>query len=95
MIRITNVQISGRNLNGDAFRFSVCQDELQLLSKTPSRIEHGANESWLSVTMFAKEAGVTPQAVRKMISEGRLTSRKVGEQHVILIEELNRYLAER
>lgn len=93
MIKITNMQIGGKNANGETFRFSVCQNELQLLSNTPTRIDRGTNENWLSVTMFAKEAGVTPQAVRKMISEGRLTSRKVGEQHVILREELNRYLA--
>ena len=46
----------------------------------------------LSVSEFAKEANITPQAVRKMISERRLRVNKVGEQYVIPIEDLNRYL---
>ena len=46
----------------------------------------------LSVAQFAEEACVTPQAVRKMISETRLRARKLGEQYIILRDELNRYL---
>lgn len=49
----------------------------------------------LSVTQFADQAGVTPQGVRKMISEGRLNAVKIGEQHIILKSELERYLGER
>ncbi len=52
-------------------------------------------EHLLSVTQFADEARITQQAVRKMIAEGRLCAKKVGEQHVISRDELNRYLAER
>ncbi len=52
-----------------------------------------ASVSVLSVSQFADAAGVTPQAVRKMISEGRLKAAKVGEQHVIAKAELNEYLA--
>ncbi len=46
----------------------------------------------LTVSMFAARASVTPQAVRKMIAEGRLRARKVGEQYVINNDELARYL---
>jgi len=46
----------------------------------------------LSVSQFAEEACVTPQAVRKMISETRLQAKKLGEQYIILRNELNRYL---
>ena len=49
----------------------------------------------LSVSQFAAMAKVTPQAVRKMIAEGRLRAAKVGQQHVIVREELSRYLSER
>ncbi len=49
----------------------------------------------LSVSQFAAMAKVTPQAVRKMIAEGRLRAAKVGQQHVIVRDELARYLAER
>lgn len=46
----------------------------------------------LSVSQFAREAQITPQAVRKMISERRLEAVKLGEQYVIRREELVRYL---
>ena len=49
----------------------------------------------LSVSQFASIARITPQAVRKMIAEGRLHAAKVGQQHVIVREELSRYLSER
>ena len=49
----------------------------------------------LSVSQFAAIAKVTPQAVRKMIAKGRLRAAKVGQQHVIVREELSRYLSER
>ena len=52
-------------------------------------------ENLLSVSQFASLARVTPQAVRKMIAEGRLRAAKVGQQHVIVREELSRYLSER
>lgn len=49
----------------------------------------------LSVSMFAKKASVSPQAVRKMISEGRLKAQRIGEQYVIAEKELDRYLNEK
>lgn len=52
-------------------------------------------EELLSVTQFSDEAGVSPQAVRKMISEDRIHAQKLGEQYVISREELNRYLADK
>jgi len=38
---------------------------------------------FFSVTEFAKEVSVTPQAVRKAIKEGRLSASKIGKQWVI------------
>ena len=49
----------------------------------------------LSVSQFAAIAKITPQAVRKMIAKGRLRAAKVGQQHVIVRDELARYLSER
>lgn len=50
------------------------------------------NQDMLSVSLFADEAQITPQAVRKMIVEGRLSAKKVGEQYIIDREELKQYL---
>ena len=47
----------------------------------------------LSVQEFADEAGISPQAVRKMIAGNRVVSDKVGKQHVIPRRELDRYLS--
>ncbi len=49
----------------------------------------------LSVSQFAAIARITPQAVRKMIARGRLQAGRVGQQHVIVRDELARYLAKR
>ena len=48
---------------------------------------------YLSVTQFANSCTITPQAVRKMISERRLEAVKMGEQYMIPYLELNRYLS--
>lgn len=68
------------------------QDVKESLSGRPSAKQM---EDLLSVSQFAAIARVTPQAVRKMIAKGRLRSAKVGEQHVIVRDELTRYLAVR
>jgi len=49
----------------------------------------------MSVPEFAKEAGVTRQAVIKMIATGRVQADKVGERYIIAPEELAKYLLER
>lgn len=49
----------------------------------------------LSVSEFAVLAGISRQAVLKMIAEKRVHADKVGEQHVISRNELDRYLSER
>jgi len=36
---------------------------------------------------------ITPQAVRKMITENRLEAVKMGEQYMIPYQELTRYLS--
>ena len=59
------------------------------------KVSFEERERLLSVTQFSDEAHITQQAVRKMIAEGRLRAQKIGEQHVISRDELNRYLAER
>ncbi len=66
------------------------------IRKAPSGcISASQMDELLSVSQFAAIARVTPQAVRKMIAKGRLRSAKVGQQHVIVRDELARYLAER
>ncbi len=46
----------------------------------------------MSVTEFADRAGISRQAVVKMISGGRLQASMVGEQYIIPQEALVRYL---
>jgi len=48
---------------------------------------------YLSVTQFANSCMITPQAVRKMITENRLEAVKMGEQYMIPYQELTRYLS--
>ena len=59
------------------------------------RVTEQARGDLLSVTEFADEARITRQAVLKMIAENRLQANKIGEQHVISQDELDRYLADR
>lgn len=63
-----------------------------LLPLPQVEIKNQQKQKFLSVSEFAKEAHITPQAVRKMISEKRLNANRLGEQYVIDREELNRYL---
>jgi excisionase family DNA binding protein len=49
----------------------------------------------LTVNEFANKASVTPQAVRKMILEGRLEAVNLGKQYLIGQDELDRYLLKR
>lgn len=89
MIEITNFKIEqinagvSRELNyrGDSM---VPNPEVQVVSLL---ITDG-----LTVSEFAGEARVTPQAVRKMIAEDRLFASMAGNQYLIKREELNRYL---
>ncbi len=55
-------------------------------------IKSESDKGTLTVTEFAEEARITPQAVRKMISEERLEAAKMGHQYLIQKEELFRYL---
>ena len=63
--------------------------------KKPGRVSAGQMDELLSVSQFAAMARVTPQAVRKMIAKGRLRAAKIGQQHVIVRDELTRYLTQR
>ncbi len=56
------------------------------------RITRDEGPELLSVTEFADEAGISTQAVRKMIAEGRLEAYKIGEQYAIQRDKLNQYL---
>ena len=58
--------------------------EHEVVVTTPSGV--------ISVSEFADQAGITSQAVRKMIAEGRLHAKKIGKQHTVPLGELNRYL---
>lgn len=67
----------------------------EAVSAVPMSVSTVSREHFVSASQFAKEAGITPQAVRKMISERRLKAFKIGQQHVINKEDLLRYLRER
>ncbi len=67
-------------------RFKSLQPSLRILILTDS------DKDTLTVTEFAEEARITPQAVRKMIGEERLEAAKMGNQYLIQKEELFRYL---
>ena len=41
------------------------------------------NQWFCSVSEFAKETKLTPQAIRKAIKQGRLMASKIGKQWVI------------
>jgi hypothetical protein len=88
MIKVSNfrlTQTAATDLNADREKPSVTVLPLRTSSEE-------SLEPVLSVTQFALEAGVTPQAVRKMIAEGRLKASKIGNQHSIPVGELVRYL---
>lgn len=92
MIRINNLNIT---TNGDAqIKFLGFKEEDKSIVANV-RIETKTENNFLSVTQFAKEAHISPQAVRKMISERRLDAEKLGEAYIIAKEELNRYLCKR
>jgi excisionase family DNA binding protein len=55
--------------------------------------ESDTNEE-ISVSEFADEADITPQAVRKMIAEGRLQAKRLGNQYVLSKKDLYKYLQE-
>ena len=69
------------------------QSPNRIQSPTPSHATR--MDELLSVSQFAAIANITPQAVRKMIAKGRLRAAKVGQQHVIVRDELARYLGQR
>ena len=66
------------------------------ISNHSIKVSVGAREgSFISVTQFATEAGISGQAVRKMIAEKRITAARNGKQHTIPREELEEYLRRR
>ena len=71
------------------------QSERKIRNTSSGRMSAHQMDDLLSVSQFATLARVTPQAVRKMIAQGRLRAAKVGQQHVIVREELARYLGQR
>ena len=71
------------------------QSERKIRNTSSGRMSAHQMDDLLSVSQFASIAKITPQAVRKMIAEGRLRAAKVGQQHVIVRDELTRYLTQR
>ncbi len=92
MVEIKNVKITVSE-TCSSVRFETRQENIQPL--LPIACENNQDTDSFSVTQFAEKAGITPQAVRKMISERRLNAKKLGEQYMISFEELNRYLQKR
>ena len=91
MIEIKNFQITANNQSLSSIRLNEDIEVIQPLPVLKVQSRDNQKQS-LSVSQFAEEAKITPQAVRKMINEQRLTASKLGEQYVIPREELNRYL---
>ncbi|MFA5411115.1 MAG: helix-turn-helix domain-containing protein [Candidatus Omnitrophota bacterium] len=89
MVEIKNFRVT-INQKPSLVHFDFREERIRPLIPIENKGENWTNA--LSVTQFAEEAGITPQAVRKMISERRLSAKKLGEQYAILREELDRYL---
>ena len=80
-------------MTGKGALLSVKEGETPYRSVLPSSSYAAkSSEKVLTVSQFADEAKISPQAVRKMIAEGRLLANKVGKQHTVPIAELYRYL---
>jgi len=92
MIKVTNFKII--NYNGEPLS-KVKYKEAPINPQPKVQIVDFHKQDELSVSEFANEALITPQAVRKMISESRLTATKTGNQYIIPKEELIRYLQNR
>jgi len=89
MIRVRNFKISQVNDGKDD---SIEYQKHALMPLPKIRVEEKELPIGLSVKEFADQAGITPQGVRKMISEDRLSALKLGKRYVISREELDRYL---
>lgn len=92
MIKVSNLEITATG-NSQVRLLELSSEERPFIPDM--RIEAKMNSNFLSVSQFAKEADITPQAVRKMISERRLGAEKLGEIYIIAREELDRYLCRR
>lgn len=89
MIQIQNIKIVLSDDNSSV-EFDCRKEPIRPM--LPIELENEESSDVLSVAQFASKAGITPQAVRKMISERRLKAKKIGEQYVVPHSELNRYL---
>lgn len=98
MIQITNINTTS---NDQSSSVKLClngmpHDPIPLENATSKiidwRIVGQNSRREMSVTEFSKEAGISRQAVIKMIIGGRLDAKKIGEQYIIQQEELVRYL---
>lgn len=94
MVEIKNFKIK-INQEASTVGFGYTDNQWDLVHPVSGITNHIDEYTCLSVTQFAKEARITPQAVRKMISERRLNAKKVGEQYIIDREELRRYFENR
>ncbi len=93
MIKVLNfkiVEFNGveRSIAEEAMVFTAEQSPKYNLLK----VSNNPIPDAISVKEFADAADITPQAVRKMISENRLKADMLGSQYVINKEELARYL---
>lgn len=88
MIKITNFRILKSNGAEEPITFK----NESPLSYNLLKVTTTSFPDRLSVSQFAEAAEITPQAVRKMISENRLKAERLGSQYVIKKDELTRYL---
>jgi len=89
MIEISNFHFKS-NSQESMIRLHVSQDNI---SNSVVPMIDFTRPEYLSVREFANSCMITPQAVRKMISERRLEAVKMGEQYMIPYVELSRYLS--
>jgi excisionase family DNA binding protein len=89
MIEISNFHFKS-NSQGSMIRLHIPQDSIN--NSVVPMIEF-TRPDYLSVREFANSCMITPQAVRKMITERRLEAVKMGEQYMIPYTELSRYLS--
>ena len=98
MIQVTNISTTS---NSESSSVKLCLGTTEYNSIPLKNVVSGIvdlrikQRRDMSVIEFADEAGVSRQAVIKMIATGRIQAEKVGERYIIAPEELAKYLRER
>ncbi len=96
MLKIQNFKITENNTtNSSSFKVVETRPSVDNGATLFITVSTQSPHPSLTVKEFAGKASVTPQAVRKMILEGRVDAINLGKQYLIGQEELDRYLLKR